>query len=141
MALVTDDDKPFGEVGDLVEALVPIAADLVVAVRDHGPAAIRGVLLRVPDGIRERVINLPGGTMGVLAVVLAAMVDPEARMTGLLGWAEQMIPTAAAREVERLRVAGMRTEAAAVVLAGPVAERQTAGADRMLHIVHGERTA
>lgn len=59
------------------EALVPIAAELVGTVRDYGTDEVRAVLARVPHG------NLDD-----LAVVLAAMVDPDARPAELLAWTE-----------------------------------------------------
>jgi DNA-binding NarL/FixJ family response regulator len=60
---------------ELADALVPIAAELVGTVRDYGPADVAAVLARVPDG-----------RLDALAVVLAAMVDPDARPSDLLKW-------------------------------------------------------
>lgn len=61
----------------LADALVPIAAELVGVVRDYGPADVAQVLARVPAGRYD-----------ALAVVLAAMVDPDARPSQLLAWTE-----------------------------------------------------
>lgn len=61
----------------LAEDLVPIAAELVGTVRDYGPDDVAAVLARVP-----------GGRHDALAVVLAAMVDPDARPKQLLAWTE-----------------------------------------------------
>ena len=57
--------------------LVPLAAELVGTVRDFGPEDVADVLARVPDGRHD-----------ALAVVLAAMVDPDARPRQLLAWTE-----------------------------------------------------
>lgn len=62
---------------DLAEALVPIAAQLVGTIRDFGPEDVAAVLAQVPDGRYD-----------ALAVVLAAMVDPDARPKQLLAWTE-----------------------------------------------------
>jgi hypothetical protein len=59
------------------DALVPLAAELVGTVRDYGPDAVADVLARVPEGRHD-----------ALAVVLAAMVDPNARPQQLLAWME-----------------------------------------------------
>lgn len=59
----------------LADALVPLAAELVATVRDYGPDDVAEVLARVPDG-----------RLDALAVVLAAMVDPDARPSDLLAW-------------------------------------------------------
>lgn len=59
----------------LVDDLVPIAAELVGTVRDYGPDDVAAVLARVPHGRHD-----------ALAVVLAAMVDPDARPAELLAW-------------------------------------------------------
>jgi len=61
---------------DITDDLVPLAAELIGCVRDYGPDAVAGVLARVPEGRHD-----------ALAVVLAAMVDPDARPTELLAWA------------------------------------------------------
>ena len=61
----------------LVDALVPLAAELVATVRDYGPADVAAVLQRVPAGRHD-----------ALAVVLAAMVDPDARPSELLAWVD-----------------------------------------------------
>ena len=61
--------------GDLAENLVPIAGQLVGAVHDEGVGAVARVLSQVhPDH------------MYALAVVLAAMVDPDSPPSELLGW-------------------------------------------------------
>lgn len=60
---------------EYAESLVPLAAELVGCVRDYGTDEVRAVLARVPHG------NLDD-----LAVVLAAMVDPDARPADLLAW-------------------------------------------------------
>jgi hypothetical protein len=62
---------------DLAESLVPLAAELVGSVRDFGPDAVADVLSRVPDGRHD-----------ALAVILAAMVDPDARPRELLAWTD-----------------------------------------------------
>lgn len=55
------------------ESLVPLAAELVATIRDYSPDDTARVLARVPD-------------MSALAIVLAAMVDPDARPSELLAW-------------------------------------------------------
>jgi len=65
----------------LVDALVPLAAELVGTVRDYGPDDVTAVLARVPDGRYD-----------ALAVVLAAMVDPDASQTELLAWTDWSPP-------------------------------------------------
>lgn len=65
----------------LVDACVPLAAELACTVRDEGPDAVADVLARVPDGRYD-----------ALAVVLAAMVDPDACMTDLLAWTDWTPP-------------------------------------------------
>lgn len=60
-----------------VESLIPLAAELVGAVRDYGPEITAEVLSRVPNGRHD-----------ALAVVLAAMVDPDARPQQLLAWTQ-----------------------------------------------------
>jgi hypothetical protein len=66
---------------DTVEdALIPIAAELIGVVRDYGPADVAAVLARVPDGRHD-----------ALAVVLAAMVDPDARPSELLEWTKHPV--------------------------------------------------
>jgi hypothetical protein len=62
---------------EYAEALVPIAAELVGTVRDYGIDDVRAVLARVPHG------NLDD-----LAVVLAAMVDPDQSARDLLAWVD-----------------------------------------------------
>lgn len=61
----------------LADHLVPIAAELVGTVRDYGPEDVAAVLARVPDGRHD-----------ALAVILAAMVDPDARPSELLAWTD-----------------------------------------------------
>lgn len=65
----------------LAEELVPIAAELVGTVRDYGPESVAEVLARVP-----------GGRHDALAVVLAAMVDPEQTARDLLSWIDREPP-------------------------------------------------
>jgi len=61
--------------GDLAENLVPVAGQLVGAVHDDGIGAVARILSGVhPDH------------MYALAVVLAAMVDPDSPPSELLGW-------------------------------------------------------
>ena len=60
---------------EFAESLVPIAAELIGTVRDYGADDVAAVLARVPDGRHD-----------ALAVILAAMVDPDARPSQLLAW-------------------------------------------------------
>jgi DNA-binding NarL/FixJ family response regulator len=60
---------------ELADSLVPLAAELVGTIRDFGPEDVAAVLARVPDGRHD-----------ALAVVLAAMVDPDKRPRELLAW-------------------------------------------------------
>ena len=71
------DEKEDGIVTDeqIATSLVPLAAQLIGVVRDYGPDDVAAVLARVPDGRHD-----------ALAVVLAAMVDPDARPSDLLAW-------------------------------------------------------
>lgn len=57
------------------EALVPLAAELIGTVRDYGVDEIADVLARVPANRHD-----------ALAVVLAAMVDPDQSPANLLAW-------------------------------------------------------
>ena len=66
---------------DEASALVPIATELIGCVRDFDPADSAAVLARVPDG-----------QMGALAIVLAAMVDPDATPAELLAWTDWTPP-------------------------------------------------
>ncbi|SNR32795.1 hypothetical protein [Blastococcus mobilis] len=59
----------------LAEDLVPIAAELVGTVRDYGPDDVAAILAPLSPGHLYR-----------LAIVLAAMVDPDARPADLLAW-------------------------------------------------------
>lgn len=59
------------------EHLVDLALELVTVVRDGGPNEVRDVCARVPHGAHDS-----------LAVVLAAMVDPDRTPTQLLGWVD-----------------------------------------------------
>ena len=62
----------------LTEELLPIAAELIGCVHDYGPAEVAAVLASVPDGRHD-----------ALAVVLAAMVDPDRPASELLAWVDQ----------------------------------------------------
>ena len=62
------------------EQLLPIAAELIGCVHDYGPAEVADVLARVPEGRHD-----------ALAVVLAAMVDPDRPAAELLAWLEQPV--------------------------------------------------
>jgi hypothetical protein len=108
----------------LAEDLVPIAAELVGTVRDYGPADVAAVLARVPDGRHD-----------ALAVVLAAMVDPDAHPSDLLAWTTagpvrsrdgapnpwERPRRAESREYERLLHAGVADEQAALLAGRAVA--------------------
>jgi hypothetical protein len=87
----------------LADALVPIAARLVGTVREYGPDDVRAILETVPDGRYD-----------ALAVVLAAMVDPDSSPKELLGW------TRCGLEYHRLVAAGVNARAAAVLAAEKV---------------------
>lgn len=63
------------ELADLAESLVPVAARLVGAVHDDGVGDVGRVLAGVDPA-----------HMPALAVVLAAMVDPDLSATDLLAW-------------------------------------------------------
>jgi hypothetical protein len=89
---------------ELADALIPIAAELVGTVRDYGPADVAAVLARVPDGRHD-----------ALAVVLAAMVDPDATAGELLAW------TRGGLEYHRLVAAGVSASAAAILADGKAA--------------------
>lgn len=84
----------------LTDTLVPIAAQLVGTVRDYGPEDVAAVLARVPDGRHD-----------ALAVVLAAMVDPDATPRELLAW------TVNGLEYQRLVAAGVNGRTAAILSA------------------------
>jgi len=64
----------------LTDKLMPIAAELIGCVHDYGPAEVAAVLARVPDGRHD-----------ALAVVLAAMVDPDRPARELLAWVDQPV--------------------------------------------------
>lgn len=85
---------------ELAESLVPIAAELVGTVRDYGPDDVRAVLARVPAGRHD-----------ALAVVLAAMVDPDKRPQELLAW------TSCGLEYHRLVAAGVSHSVASTLVA------------------------
>jgi hypothetical protein len=70
----------------------------VGTVRDEGPAAVAAVLARVPDGRHD-----------ALAVILAAMIDPDAKASDLLAW------TRGGLEYHRLVAAGVSAKTAAVL--------------------------
>jgi hypothetical protein len=61
--------------GDLAEALLPDAAYLAMAVRDRDPA-----------DIAQRLAGLTRHELEALAVVLAALVDPDRSLREALGW-------------------------------------------------------
>jgi hypothetical protein len=63
------------ELGDVAESLVPVACRLVGAVHDDGPADVARALADVPPD-----------RMPALAVVLAAMVNPDRSPADLLAW-------------------------------------------------------
>jgi hypothetical protein len=83
----------------LADELVPIAAELIGCVYQHGPDAVASVLARVPDGRHD-----------ALAVVLAAMVDPTRTVRELLAW------TDCGLEYHRLVAAGVSHRAASVLV-------------------------
>lgn len=97
---------------DLADALVPIAAELVGTIRDYGPEDTAEILARVPDG-----------RLDALAVVLAAMVDPDRTPAELLAWTRVTVPARPqrgprfAREHGSLR--GYRQHTAADPACGP----------------------
>lgn len=82
----------------LAESLVPIAARLVGTIRDFGPDDVQAVLAEVPNGRHD-----------ALAVVLAAMVDPDQSPSNLLAW------TRGGLEYHRLVAAGVNASTAAVL--------------------------
>jgi hypothetical protein len=65
----------------LADQLVPLAAELVGTVRDYGPDDVAAVLARVPDGRHD-----------ALAVILAAMIDPDQTARELLAWVNGRTP-------------------------------------------------
>jgi DNA-binding NarL/FixJ family response regulator len=70
----THRDAPATE-QQIVDALVPVAARLVATVRDYGPDDIAAILNPLDKARLYR-----------LAIVLAAMVDPDANAAQLLHW-------------------------------------------------------
>jgi len=86
---------------DQATSLVPLAAELVGTVREHGPDDVAAVLARVPDGRHD-----------ALAVILAAMVDPDATVRELLAWTDSGL------EYHRLVAAGVSARTASAVVAG-----------------------
>lgn len=84
----------------LADALVPLAAELVATVRDYGPDDVAAVLARVPEGRHD-----------ALAVILAAMVDPDASPRQLLAWTGEPVQsrafTPAAYNVKNLSAVAM----------------------------------
>lgn len=76
--------------GALVDDLVPLAAQLVGTVRDYGPEDVAAVLARVPEGRHD-----------ALAVVLAAMVNPDASPADLLAWTDGPVQSRAWESPER----------------------------------------
>ena len=83
---------------ELADSLVPIAAQLVGTVREYGPDDVAAVLARVPEGRHD-----------ALAVILAAMVDPDSSASDLLAW------TRGGLEYHRLVAAGVNARTAAVL--------------------------
>jgi FixJ family two-component response regulator len=63
--------------GDLIEALMPDAAFLAMAVRDRDPA-----------DIHTRLAGLARHELEALAVILAGMVDPDRSLADALGWVD-----------------------------------------------------
>ncbi|MEU9578763.1 hypothetical protein [Streptomyces chilikensis] len=63
--------------GDMVEAVLPEATSLAVEVREG-----------TPDDIRTRLAGLSRHELEAVAVVLAAMVDPDRTLGELLGWVD-----------------------------------------------------
>lgn len=133
----------------LVDALVPVAARLVAAVRPDGGGA---------PAVTELLATVPQQRTDALCVVLAAMVNHQAAPAELLAWTDQLPPLASppgqlrgrVAEYARLVGAGVRPQVARV-LAGPdrpsdrrarraavVADVQRAGQptlrDRMLEV-------
>lgn len=163
---MTAEELPFGALGDLMESLVPIAAELVHASREDGPEVIRGVMLRLrsieedlPPEAAEQLRWFPHGVSSALNIVLAAMVSPHAGMRSLLGWTEQLVEPhqanraastrdggwdpPAERERQRLVAAGVPADTAIVMASRAVIEQQETIRDRMLRVVarDGRRTA
>lgn len=145
------EELPYGELGDLVEDLIPVATRLIEAVRDEGPEAIVGVLHAMPSDVRAKIDHIPGGVHGVLAIVLAGMVSPDATMRQLLGWTTTLyepvsrgrvggrrVEPPAERERQRLVAAGVPTDTA-LVLAHREAVQPPTTRQRMLRVIHGGR--
>src|SRR5690348_16183231 len=88
----------------LADQLVPIAAELVATVRDCGPDDVAAILARVP-----------GNRHDALAVVLAAMVDPDQSVRDLLAW------TLNGLEYQRLIAAGVGARTAGILAAAQAA--------------------
>ncbi|GHJ34275.1 hypothetical protein TPA0910_87080 [Streptomyces hygroscopicus subsp. sporocinereus] len=63
--------------GDFVEALMPVAAGLAMAVREETPAEVKA-----------RLHELDRHELEAVAVVLAAMVDPDRPLIDALGWVD-----------------------------------------------------
>ena len=64
------------------DELIDVAAQLVGSVRDYGPDVVASVLATVPEGRHD-----------ALAVVLAAMVDPDRTPGELLAWLDEPTPS------------------------------------------------
>ena len=83
----------------LAESLVPVAARLVATVRDYGPDDVAAILAEVPDGRHD-----------ALAVVLAAMVNPNRSARELLAWVDKPPPSRPFTP-SHLSIAGLSAEA------------------------------
>lgn len=126
------DDKPFGELGDLVEELVPIITNLADVLDTEGPDAVRGALLqmrsvqeRMTPETRAKLRHTYGEEWGVALMVATAMIDKGAGIRTLLAWTEPLLALEPLqREQQRLRDAGVRTETATATLAKAVATQQ-----------------
>lgn len=71
---------------DYLETLAPLAVRLVCAVHDEGPASTTATLAAIAALPRPENID----PMTALAVILAAMVDPERSVDDTLGWVRNL---------------------------------------------------